>query len=172
MRIATTSLPLLLALLATLVTGCPNNGSAGRPDTTGSSNTGDVHHDHVHPTEGPHHGELIELGNEEYHAEILHDDRSVTIYILDHTATTQVPIHATEIVINAKHDGQPVQFQLVAAPDENDPPESSSRFVSDNEELAQHLDEEGTDPRLVVTIDGKSFRGLIAHDHDHDGHDH
>ncbi len=41
---------------------------------------------HSHPTEGPHHGTLIELGKEEYHAELVHDDKMVTIYILDSAA--------------------------------------------------------------------------------------
>ena len=41
-------------------------------------------HGHAHPSEGPHHGALIELGKEDYHAEIVHDEKTdtVTIYIL------------------------------------------------------------------------------------------
>ena len=34
--------------------------------------TVDDHAGHAHPTEGPHGGDLIELGNEEYHAELIH----------------------------------------------------------------------------------------------------
>ena len=132
----------------------------------------DAHAGHAHPTEGPHHGDLIELGNEEYHAEILHneDAGTVTIYVLNGAATEQVPIDATDVTINAKHDGKPEQFKLAASPDANDPQGKSSCFVSDNEELAHHLDEEGAEPRLVLTINGKSYRGVITHDHE--GHDH
>ncbi|MCE2751496.1 MAG: hypothetical protein LW720_06355 [Pirellula sp.] len=36
---------------------------------------------HAHPSEGPHHGSLVELGKEEFHAELVHDSKSVTIYI-------------------------------------------------------------------------------------------
>ena len=49
---------------------------------------------HAHPSEGPHHGTLVELGNEEFHAEVVHDDKSVTVYVLDAGATKAVPIDA------------------------------------------------------------------------------
>jgi len=132
----------------------------------------DSHAGHAHPTEGPHHGDLVELGNEEYHAEILHDADAgtITIYVLDGAATEQVPIDATEVMINATHDGKPEQFKLAASPDTNDPQGKSSRFVSNDEELAHHLDEEDAEPRLVLTINGKSYRGVITHDHE--GHEH
>ena len=76
---------------------------------------------HAHPSEGPHHGDLVELGNEEYHAEVVHDEGSVTIYILDGHVENAVPIDAAEITINLKHDGQPEQFTLAASPDAGDP---------------------------------------------------
>ncbi len=132
--------------------------------------TVDAHAGHAHPTEGPHHGDLIELGNEEYHGELLHDAQSVTIYILNGAADKQVPIDATEVTINTKHDGQPEQFKLAAKPDASDPQGQSSCFVSNNPKLAGHIDEDGAEPRLVVTINGKSYRGEIRHDHA--GHDH
>ncbi|MEM8669285.1 MAG: hypothetical protein AAGG48_17310 [Planctomycetota bacterium] len=171
-----TSLTTSFALIAMIVAGCSNDKSTG-PEAAGPPNTTDSHDDHgghAHPSEGPHHGDLIELGNEEYHAEILHDEDAgtVTIYVLNGAATEQVPIDATEVTINAKHDGQPEQFKLAASPDANDPQGKSSRFVSIDGELAHHLDEEGAEPRLVLSINGKSYRGTIAHDHDHDGHDH
>ena len=165
---------LSLAIAAFSASGCSDDSSTNGPETSAPPGTMDSHAGHAHPTEGPHHGDLIELGNEEYHAEILHDETAgtVTIYVLDGAATGQVPIDATEVTINAKHDGKPEQFQLAAQPDASDPQGKSSRFVSNDPELAQHLDEEGADPRLVLTINGKSYRGVITHDHDHEGHDH
>ena len=169
----------LTALTALCAVGCTNEVSSDGPETSSPPATVDTHGDHgghAHPSEGPHHGGLIELGNEEYHAELLHDDETdtVTIYILDGSAAKQVPIDATEISINAKHDGQPEQFALTAEPDDSDPAGKSSRFVSRDKELAHHLDEDGAEPRLVLTINGKSYRGTISHDHghDHEGHDH
>jgi len=130
----------------------------------------------VHPTEGPHHGGLIELGNEEYHAELVHDEAagSVTVYVLDATAKSAVPIDAAELLINLSHDGKAEQFKLAAQADADDPAGKSSRFVSTAAELAEELDHDGSEAQLVLTIAGKQFRGTIEHNHDgdHAGHDH
>jgi len=166
----------LAACALLMIVGCtgesptPDRG----PETTPPPATVDMHGGHDHPSEGPHHGSLIELGDETYHAELLHDEKAktVTIYILDGSATKQIPIEATEITINAKYDGKPVQFTLAATPDEADPENQSSRFVSDDETLTTLIDEDGSEPRLVLTIRGKSYRGTITHSHDHAGHDH
>lgn len=131
--------------------------------------------EHEHPSEGPHGGQLVELGNEQYHAEIVHDDSAgtVTVYLLDAAAEKAVPIDAAELTINLKHAGKLEQFKLTASPDADDPPGRSSRFVSEDQELGEDLDREGADPRLVVTIEGKPYTASIEHDHDHgDEHDH
>ena len=70
-----------LAVLATAVVfslnGCGSDSSDTNSGQTpeGASPTAQAPDD-VHPTEGPHGGHLIELGNEEYHAELLHDPHS------------------------------------------------------------------------------------------------
>jgi hypothetical protein len=129
-------------------------------------------HDHAHPSEGPHHGELIELGNEEYHAELVHEDGAVTIYILDRSARELVPIGAADITINLVHDGQPRQFTLSASPQEADVQGRASRFTSTDAGLAEALDHEGSDARLAVTIAGKAYNGRIVHSHAGHAHDH
>ena len=158
------SLPVVVLSIA----GCTRQTQTTGPESSPSSPTVDVHAGHAHPSEGPHHGDLIELGNDEFHAELVHDDQSVTIYILNGAADKQVPIEATVIMINAKYDGQPKQFQLGASPDQNDPVGKSSRFVSNDADLAGHIDEDGAEHKLVLTIDGKSYRGELAHDHNHE----
>ena len=117
-----------------------------------------------HPTEGPHHGILVELGDDEYHGEVAHDDKTatVTVYILDGAAKKQVPIDAKEVVINLKHDGKPEQFKLPALPDKDDPQGKSSRFQLKDKELVEAHDAEGADAKLTVRISGKSFTGNIA----------
>jgi hypothetical protein len=125
---------------------------------------------HAHPSEGPHHGSLVELGKEEFHAELVHDSKSVTIYILDSDAKAAVPIDSPELVINIVHDGKPEQFKLTAVPDDGDPSGRSSRFVSNDTELASHVDDEKALPKLSVSINGKPYRGVISHNHS--GHDH
>ncbi len=179
--ISTTWLP-LLAAVAMSISGCQKGAdspagtdpvSALPPDTMDGLDDHD-HAAHAHPSEGPHHGDLVELGNEEFHAEVVHDDEhgTVTIYILDGSATKQVATDASELIINVTHDGNPKQFLVAARPDDSDEVGKSSRFVSEDKQLAAHLDEEAASPRLVVKIDGKAYRGEIAHSHDHEGHDH
>ena len=150
----------------TETTGCADPISELPPATM------DDHDDHAHPSEGPHHGDLVELGNEEYHAEVVHNEGAgtVEIYILNGAAAKQVAIDATELTINVTHDGKPEQFILTAKPDKADNTGKSSRFVSDGTQLASRLDEETTSPKLVVQINGKSYRGEIKHNHDHDDH--
>ena len=130
---------------------------------------------HIHPTEGPHQGELVELGNAEYHAELVHDDAAgiVTAYVLDSSAKLAVPISATEILVNLSHDGHAEQFALAASPQSSDPPGKSSRFASTDVELAEDLDNDAVTAQLVVKIRGKQYRGAIGHGHDHgEGHHH
>ncbi len=130
------------------------------------------HGEHGHPEEGPHDGSLIELGNEEYHAELVHDDaaKTVTIYLLDSAAKMAVPIEATELLVNLTHDGSAEQFSLAASPLSTDPSGKSSRFVSTDAELAEDLDLEDVEAKLIVSIGGKQYRGAIEHDHDHEEH--
>lgn len=159
--------------------GCDQKGQ----QPVGAENSADAQQEHEHgaghehPAHGPHEGDLIELGDEEYHAEFVHDEKTcdVTIYVLDSSAKEAVAIEATEIVINLKHDGKPLQHRLKAEPQEGDAEGKSSRFVSkSNDGLCHEIDEGGADARLQITIAGKSYTGEIVHDHDHDhaGHDH
>lgn len=160
-----------LLALSLAAFGCTGSTS---PAPKGDDHAGHDHGDHDHPTEGPHGGSLIELGEEEYHAELVHDEKAgtVTIYILDAHAEKATPIEATELTINLKHDGMGEQFKLAATPEAGEPAGKSSKFTSTEAELAEDLDHEGADAQLVVNIDGKQYRGAVAHDHDHEGHDH
>ena len=131
--------------------------------------------DDAHPTKGPHKGALIELGDEEYHAELVHDEKEnkVTIYVLDSKAKTAVPIEAKEIAINVKLSGKPKQFKLNADPEKSDGENMSSRFSLTDKSLCELLDNEKAECRLRIEIKGKSFNGKIKHEHGHEhGHDH
>jgi len=163
---------LLMAL--TVAAGC-NQDASGPAAPPANSGEGHADHaEHAHPTEGPHGGDLIELGNEEYHAELVHDEKAgtVTIYILDAHAEAAVPIDAPELTINLKHDGQAEQFKLAASPDASDPQGKSSRFTSSDAELGEDLEHEGAEPQLVVAINGKQYRGKIEHGHEDGDHKH
>lgn len=160
-----------LALVA--VGGCYKpNEQAGKP---GGSSAKPAHsHDHDHPTTGPHKGSLIELGDEEYHAELLHDDAAhkVTIYLLDSKATGKATSSEAKIALNFVVDGKPQQFMLTAAPQADDTAGSASKFEAVDEALCTALDAPKSHGKLNVTIGGKQYSGaLAAEGHDH-GHKH
>ena len=156
--------------------GC-NNQPAGEtgdvgdtpPDTVAADGGHDDHegHGHDHSAAGPHGGDLVELGEEEYHAEVVHEGGGVTVYMLDGSAKNASPVDAAEVMINLVHDGKPEQFVLQASPDSGDPQGKASRFVSDDAELAQDLDA-GVEARLMVNVGGTPYNGQISHDHGHD----
>lgn len=168
--------PALMFAVFVVASGCSQDSPA--PHSTGgdhpSTHVEDSGHDHA--STGPHDGQIIELGNEVYHGELVHDEKAgtVTIYLLDGSAKNAVSIEAAEVTINLKHAGKGKQFKLPAQPQEADPAGKSSRFASDDKELSEELDEEGATARLVVEIEGKSYTGKLEHDHDHEhgGHDH
>ena len=56
-----------------------------------------------------------------------------------------------------------------ANPDANDPAGQTSRFTSADTKLDEWLDA-GAEGAVVIQIEGKSYTGKIAHDHDHAGH--
>lgn len=127
----------------------------------------------AHAEEGPHHGHLIELGEEEYHAELTHDDatKTVTIYLLDKEAKAPVAIADAEIVLNLVVDGQPLQAKLAAAPQQGDSAGQSSRFSITDEKVLAALEAPKTTGRLNVTIAGKAYSGAVEH-HEHGEHKH
>lgn len=161
-----------IALACVFWAGCGKPESVEKEETEKAGPA-----EHEHPTAGPNGGELIELGDEEYHAELLHDESSgdVTIFILDASAKNYVLLEAAELTINLKHDGQAEQHKLQAIPQEGEPAGKSSRFVAKgNRELSEAIEHEDANARLQVTIADKAYSGKIEHgheDHDHD-HDH
>ena len=133
------------------------------------------HAGHGHPSEGPHHGGLIELGNEEYHAELVHDDDAgtVTLYILDGGVTKQVPIDATEITIK-RHAGWKARAIQAGS---NTRYQRSGRQVLAIRFLAMpnlRITSMKKGPSHVLCCPSTASRiaARISHDHDHEGHDH
>ena len=163
---------ILGACALSLSFGCSQN-AAPPAEKAASTEKG---HDHDHAEHGPHDGDLVELGNGEFHGEVVIDEASndVTIYILDGAAKSAIPVDAKEVTINAKKDGKPQTFTLPAQPQEGDGEGKSSRFVTKGAaDLHEALEDEHADARLQVTIAGKPCSGKASHSHDHDhGHDH
>ena len=75
--------------------GCSDSGTGASPVVTDGPPEAESHAEHAHPSEGPHQGDLVELGNEEFHAEVVHGEGgSVSVYILDSGAKAAVPVDA------------------------------------------------------------------------------
>lgn len=161
------SLAFVVPVLSIAVAGCGSGDKAAPAEAHSEAG----HDEHSHAAAGPHGGDLIGLGDEEYHAELVHDEAAgtVTLYVLDSAAKASVPIEATEVTINLTHEGQGEQLKLVASTDQGDPTGKSSRFVLSDTKLAEHLHHEDAKPQLVITIDGKQFRGTVEHHHDEHG---
>ncbi len=125
-------------------------------------------HEHEH---GPHGGHLVELGEEEYHAEVAFDPKTakITIYILDSTAKNPAPTDSKEITLKLALDGKTEAFAVGAAPQSGDPPGKSSRFeLAGHAGIKSHIkDEEDLKGSVNATIAGKSFSGEIKHEHSH-----
>ncbi len=156
-----------LALLASLlwIAGCSSDTSTTTP-VAGTPPAGGAH---AHADEGPHGGHIVELGAEDYHAEVVDDDKSgaVTVYILGSDAKTAKPIEATEVTINIKHAGEGEQFKLAASPDQGDPQGKSSRFTLTDKHLTEDMHAKDADAQLVIDVEGKQLRGKIEGDHKH-----
>ena len=90
--------PLALFLLA----GCPNSSSD--VDSNGEqASDGEAHaHSHSHDVPGPAGGHLLEIGDEEYHVEWVHDeddDSIIEFIVRDELAKEEVPIDAEQLTI-------------------------------------------------------------------------
>ena len=158
-----------VALLTYTVSGCGGGAPEAEPEGEHADDE-----DHEHAATGPHGGDLIELGDEAYHAELVHDEAagSVAIYLLDSSAKKPVPIAAADLTINLTHEGRGEQFKMAASPETTDPEGKTSRFQSSDAELVADLDQEGHEAQLVVVIEGQQYRGVIEHAHAGEDEDH
>lgn len=148
--------------------GCNGSGpGAGKPKANESAGHD---HDHDHAHHGPHHGHLMEIGEEEYHAEWTHDESGkVTFYILDSDAKKEVPIAAEEIKIDVKiGDNAPIEYKL-AAVNLQDGKSAAFEIVDKNLlGVIETLKSPGNVATLHVAINGKTYAQRIQeHEHGH-----
>lgn len=164
------------------LTGCDPEVKTDAPAGGTTAGGGDEHdHEHDHAL-GPNGGDIIELGDEAYHAELVHKKKSslVAVYLLDGEMKNAVPIEAQGITLNLTVEGNPAQYKLAAAPLEGEADGQSSRFELDDAILADLLSSsDEVTGRLNVTIAGTDYVGEIdhhghdhAHDHGEEGHEH
>ena len=169
-----TALALVGVALFTL-SGC------GKAPPAGDGEAGHEHAEHDHEAMGPHDGHIIELGTEDYHAELTHDEAShkVGIYLLGGDAKTAKPIPVTEVKIKVSADGAFNEYVLAAVPQAGEQG-GASYFEVVSEPLCDVVcgesEAENVQARLSFEVDGKPFVGMIEtapHEHDHEhGHAH
>jgi len=125
--------------------------------------------EHVHPAHGPHGGDLIELGKEEYHLELLHDEKAgvLAFFLLDSSAKKMLASPAKEIYVNVKAAGKGKQYKIAPSPQPNDPKDNFSCYATKDKELIETLDKHGIQASVMINIAGKQYVGKIEHHHDH-----
>jgi hypothetical protein len=140
------------------------------PASSQGSGSGGEAHEHEHAHHGPHGGHLMEIGEEEYHAEWTHEESGkVTFYILDAEAKKEVPIAAEEIAIEVKiGKNEPTTFKL-AAVNPQDGKAAAFELVDKNLlGVLETLKSPGVVATLHVTIEDKPFvQRVQEHEHGH-----
>ncbi len=156
MRIPKVS-PWLVACLPLLLAGCGDK-KEGAPAKAAEKPADGAH---VHP-EAPHGGELLELGEEEAHLELVHDSKtgSVTVYVLGKDGKTPIAVAPPTIVVATKEG--PKELTLTAVNPKADG--TADTFKGSHAGLMA----EPLDGRIRVTIAGKAFQSpLEAAPHNH-----
>jgi hypothetical protein len=157
----------LVISLATI--GCNKSGSSsGAGDSTTAARPHGHHHGH-----GPHGGHIVELDTTDYHVEVTHDDeaKGVGIYLLgaDASAEVAVPIESTTAtIIVTDEEGKPTEYKLTAVAPEGGAEGKSFLFTVKSEPLFEILTGDQMlkePPELHLTIDGKTYTGIIEDEH-------
>ncbi len=167
--------PLALAVLLTAgLLGCGGGDELRTFDEQADSAIEDDHHHHDH-AHGPHDGHIIELGGDDYHAELVFDaaTRTLEVYLLASDVKTPLTTTEESISVRLKTGDEENEFRLLADPLEGET-DGSSHFKLEDAQLPDAIkDAEDLEGTVVVTIDGTQYRGPITHDHGHDhGHAH
>ena len=173
----------LTCLLAALVTW----GCAPAPPPAADSHEGHDHdheghdhahdekghegHDHSHAELGPNGGHLLELGEEKYHAEWVHDDQAgkLTVFVLDGSAKQLVPIAAEKLTLEKKVGERADQFELVAVDRQGETPQTAKFEIVDKSLIeALKMVGDGVEANLTLDVNGESFTVPFAkHEHEH-----
>ena len=157
------SIQSLLCFVVLVLAGCTASENQDQESTTKA----DPHAGHSHATLGPHHGHLVELGDEDYHAEWRFDNSSgkVTIYLLDADVKKDVTTTADQITVRVTQGKITSEYELPAInASESDPP-TASQFEVVNAELLESLKAvgHGIEAKLSVTIEDKQYTGSFEH---------
>lgn len=147
--------------------GCNPPASSTGSGAKEAEHDHDHAHDHAH--HGPHGGHIMEIGEEEYHAEWTHDSSGkVTFYILDAAIQKEVPIAAEELEITVKiGENEPATYKLAAV---NPQDGKSAVFETTDKNLEGALG--ALSARVTATINkltigDKTFENVKIEEHSH-----
>ncbi|HEX5106633.1 MAG TPA: hypothetical protein VFV87_22590 [Pirellulaceae bacterium] len=155
------------------------SGSGATTDGHGDEHGHEGHdHAHEHAHHGPHEGELMAIGEEEYHLEWKYGDQGkVTFYVLDGAAKEEVPIAAEKIEVDVTiGENEPKTYELMAVNPSGDEMKTAQFEIGD-EDFATGLkvlsSGKGGGKAVIksLTIGDKPFENLEIkveeHDHAH-----
>lgn len=129
------------------------------------------HHDRAEHRDGPHGGQVIELGrNHEYHGELVEHEQSgtVIVFVLD-ADLNEMAIDQPSVVMDLSVAGRPTSFELTAV-DQFDG--RASRFEASSRDLFEALHQNEATGKLRVVIDGTPYLGDVEHHHHEAGLEH
>lgn len=147
------------------------SGCGGSQPVRTFSSQDDVQHadDHAHD-HGPHGGHVVELGGEDYHAEVVFDaaSRKLTVYLLGSDVKSALPVESESLSVRLKVGEETQEIVLTATPQEGEGDGKASRFTLVEGSLPESIkDAEDLHGEVVVSFGGTQYRGEITHDHHH-----
>jgi len=155
----------MVCLAALLAAGCNNSSDT---NTQKPAEPTDPHAGHDHGSLGPHGGHVLELGEEDYHAEwrFNNDSGKVTVYLLDAEAKKAVTTTATAISVQVTNGDDVVNdYELPAINRSDEDPPTTSEFELVDTVMLELLKGvgHGINATLKVTIGDKEYSGAFGH---------
>lgn len=174
MRFSQTFQVMVCGIGLALFVGCTSKDDTRTFDAKDSEASTEAEHDHGHAAHGPNGGHLLEVGEEQYHVEVVFDNdgRTLTAFILGPDAKTAFPIEGEMIDFDLEVGDKEHEIPLAAKPLEGEKEGKSSRFVAEGKAIPDSIKAESDlNGHFHLDIGEDHFHVDLEHG-DHDGHDH
>jgi len=177
MRFSQTFRVAVCGLGLALFVGCSSKEDTRKFDAKDSEASAEAEHSHDHEhAHGPNGGHILEVGEEQYHLEVVFDDkgRTLTTYILGPDAKTAFPIAVETIDFDLEIGDKEQEIPLAAKPLEGEKEGKSSRFVAEGKAIPDSIKTESDlNGHFHLDIGEDHFHVDLEHgEHGHEGHDH
>lgn len=173
MRFSQTFQLSVCSLALALFVGCSSKEETRTFDAKDADASKEAEHDHGHD-HGPNGGHLLEVGEEQYHLEVVFDDkgRTLTAFVLGPDAKTPFPIEGESIDFDMEVGEKEHEIPLAAKPLDGEPKGKSSRFVAEGKAIPDSIKAESDlNGHFHLDVGDDHFHVDLEHG-DHDGHDH